>query len=106
MKIVNITLGRNYGYSTATANILRSPWKASIHLDSKDGVGYPDEKELPAEVAEAMAQAAYAALEASGFLIPSFDSSVTEDVAPEPEVRAERAPPASLADDNADLVEL
>lgn len=107
MKIVNITLGRDYGYSTTTSNLLQSPWKASIFINSGKAPSavYPDEKELPAEIAEAMAQAAFAALEASGYLIPSFDSSVTERTAPEPEASVEPAPPASLADDNAgDLV--
>ena len=91
MKIINIQLGRDSSYTQMTASLLSSRWKAVVSSESTKGSAYPDEREVPVEIAERMAQAAFDALTASGWLTPTFAPETIAPVAePEPEAPAER----------------
>ena len=97
MKIVNITLGRDPGYTSTVKALACSAWKATVQVD--EGNTYPADKTIPADIAQAMADAAYAELVKSGFFTPSFDSvPVERDIARAPQ---EVIP---LADPTPDLV--
>lgn len=87
MKIINITLGRDNQYITSAAAMVEADWTATVYVDN--GTTYPDSKKIPSEIAQAMAEAAYATLSTSSFLTPVFVSDVS--------VQIEEAAPSTFA---------